>query len=146
VGASTTRSVKQRLDDEDWVYIWVAGIYSGLRGEQQRLCALIVIGVTSQGEKRLLAIDDGVRESIQSWREVLLPFKARGLSAQTVAIGDGALGFWGAWRKSIPRPVTSAVGCTRPAMCSMPCQRVSSTRRNRRCARSGRQRLKPTLT
>lgn len=93
---------QQRLDDEDWVYIWVDGIYSGLRAEQQRLCALVVIGVTSQGEKRLLAIDDGVRESTQSWREVLLPLKARGLSAPTVAIGDGALGFWGALEEIYP--------------------------------------------
>jgi len=71
----------------------VDGIYSDLRAEQQRLCTLVVIEVTSQGEERLLAIDDRVRESIQSWREVLLPLKARGLSAPTVAIGDGALGF-----------------------------------------------------
>ena len=93
---------QQRLDDEDWVYIWVDGIYSGLRAEQQRLCALVVLGVTSQGEKRLLAIDDGVRESTQSWREVLLPLKARGLSAPTVAIGDGAMGFWGALEEIYP--------------------------------------------
>ena len=93
---------QQRLDDEDWVYIWVDGIYSGLRADHQRLCALVVLGVTSQGEKRLLAIDDGVRESTQSWREVLLPLKARGLSAPTVAIGDGAMGFWGALEEIYP--------------------------------------------
>lgn len=140
---------QQRLDDEDWVYIWVDGIYSGLRAEQQRLCALVVIGVTSQGEKRLLAIDDGVRESTQSWREVRLPLKARGLSAPTVAIGDGALGPWGSgarWKKSIPRPVNSAVGYIKPGMSSMPCRRAYSPRQNRPCTRSGRQRPKPTLT
>ena len=73
------------------MYIWVDGIDSGLRADDQRLCALVVIGVTSQGEKQLLAIEDGVRESTQSWREVLLPLKARGMKAPTVAIGDGAL-------------------------------------------------------
>ncbi len=87
---------QQRLDKEEWVYIWVDGIYSGLRAEQQRLCALVVIGVTSTGEKQLLAIEDGVRESTQSWREVLLQLKARGMKAPRVAVGDGALGFWGA--------------------------------------------------
>ena len=93
---------QHRLDDDEWVDIWVDGIYSGLRADHQRLCALVVLGVTSQGEKRLLAIDDGVRESTQSWREVLLPLKARGLSAPTVAIGDGAMGFWGALEEIYP--------------------------------------------
>jgi len=93
---------QQCLDKENWVYIWVDGIYSGLRADHQRLCALVVIGVTSQGEKQLLAIKDGVRESTQSWREVLLQLKARGLSAPAVGIGDGALGFWGALEEIYP--------------------------------------------
>ncbi|GJL56390.1 MAG: hypothetical protein NPIRA02_35220 [Nitrospirales bacterium] len=91
-----------QLDEEDWVYIWSDGIYSGLRGERPRLCALVVIGVTSKGEKQLLAIDDGVRESTQSWREVLLYLKARGRNAPALAIGDGALGFWGALEEIYP--------------------------------------------
>ena len=62
----------------------------------------MVIGGTSQGEKQLLAIEDGVRESIQSWREVLLHLKARGLNAPTLAIGDGVLGFWGALEEISP--------------------------------------------
>jgi len=93
---------QHRLDEEDWVYIWVDGIYSGLRADQHRLCALVVIGVTSTGAKQLLAIEDGVRESTQSWREVLLQLKARGLNAPTLAIGDGALGFWGALEEIYP--------------------------------------------
>ncbi len=93
---------QQRLDKEEWVYLWVDGIYSGLRAEQQRLCALVVIGVTSTGEKQLVAIEDGVRESTQSWREVLLQLKARGMKAPRVAIGDGALGFWGALEEIYP--------------------------------------------
>lgn len=93
---------QQRLDEETWVYVWVDGIYSGLRADDQRLCALGVIGVTSQGEKQLLAIEDGVRESTQSWREVLLQLKARGMKAPTVVIGDGALGFWGALEEVYP--------------------------------------------
>ena len=94
---------QQPLDEDQWVYIWVDGIYSGLRAEQQRLCALVVIGVNARGEKQLLAIEDGVRESTQSWREVLLHLKARGLNAPTLAIGDGAMGFWGALEEIYPR-------------------------------------------
>jgi len=93
---------QRRLDDEQWVYIWVDGIYSGLRAENQRLCALVVIGVNAQGEKQLLAIEDGVRESTQSWREVLLNLQARGLNAPALAIGDGAMGFWGALEEIYP--------------------------------------------
>jgi transposase-like protein len=63
---------QRRLDADQWVYIWVDGIYSGLRAERQRLCALVVIGMNADGEKHLLAMEDGIRESTQSWREVLL--------------------------------------------------------------------------
>lgn len=92
----------RRLDGEEWVYLWVDGIYSGLRAENQRLCALVVIGVNGQGEKQLLAIEDGMRESTQSWREVLRNLKARGLKAPALAIGDGAMGFWGALEELYP--------------------------------------------
>lgn len=93
---------QQLLDEEQWVYIWVDGIYSGLRADEHRLCALVVIGVNSQGEKRLLAIEDGVRESTQSWRELVLHLKARGMNAPVLAIGDGAMGFWGALEELYP--------------------------------------------
>ncbi|MDH5701067.1 MAG: IS256 family transposase [Nitrospirota bacterium] len=93
---------QRRIDDEQWVDIWVDGIYSGLRAEHQRLCALVVIGVNSQGDKQFLAIEDGVRESTQSWRELLLNLKARGLSTPALAIGDGAMGFWGALEEIYP--------------------------------------------
>jgi len=88
---------RRRLETERWVYIWADGIYSGLRAQRQKLCALVVIGVNAQGEKHFLALEDGVRESVQSWREVLLDLKGRGLTvAPRLAVGDGALGFWGA--------------------------------------------------
>ena len=90
------------LTKEQWVYLWVDGIYSGLRGEDGKLCALVVIGVNSQGQKKLLAIEDGVRESKQSWREVLLDLKQRGLKSFKLAIGDGALGFWSALDEVYP--------------------------------------------
>ena len=87
---------KSRLDQARWVYVWADGVYSGLRAEQTKLCALVVIGVNDRGEKRLLAIEDGVRESTQSWREGLLQLKARGMNVPRLAIGDGAMGFWAA--------------------------------------------------
>ena len=94
---------RRRLDKDRWVYWWVDGIYSGLRAEGQRLCVLVVVGVNERGEKRFLAIEDGVRESKQSWREVLLNLKARGLSgASQLAVGDGALGFWAALDEIFP--------------------------------------------
>jgi len=86
----------QRLDQDRWVYLWADGIYSGLRAEDVKLCALVIIGVNERGEKRLLAIEDGVRESTQSWREVLLDLKTRGMNAPKLAMGDGAMGFWAA--------------------------------------------------
>lgn len=59
------------LDKDRWVYVWADGVYSGLRGQQMKLCILVVIGVNGRGEKHFLTIEDGMRESMQSWREVL---------------------------------------------------------------------------
>ncbi len=92
----------RRLDKDQWVYIWADGIYSGLRAERQRLCALVIVGVNERGEKHFLAIEDGIRESTQSWREVLLDLKSRGLNAPELAIGDGAMGFWAALEEVLP--------------------------------------------
>jgi transposase-like protein len=94
---------KQRLDQDSWVYVWADGIYSRLRGDTNKLCVLVVIGVNDRGEKHFLAIEDGVRESKQSWREVLLSLKHRGLQTPPkLAVGDGALGFWAALSEVFP--------------------------------------------
>lgn len=85
-----------RLDRDRWVYLWADGIYSGLRAEDAKLCALVIIGVNDRGQKHFLAIEDGIRESTQSWREVLLGLKARGMNPPKLAVGDGAMGFWAA--------------------------------------------------
>ncbi len=92
----------RRLDKDRWAYIWADGIYSGLRAERQRLCALVIVGVNDRGEKHFLAIEDGIRESTQSWREVLLGLKSRGLNVPELAIGDGAVGFWAALEDVFP--------------------------------------------
>lgn len=93
---NTRRGVGQSWIKDQWVYLWADGIYSGLRAEDAKLCALVIIGVNERGQKRFLAIEDGVRESTQSWREVLLSLKARGMNTPKLAVGDGAMGFWAA--------------------------------------------------
>lgn len=93
---------ERRLDRDGWVYIWADGVYSGLRAEQTKLCALVIIGVNERGEKHFLAIEDGVRESTQSWREVILNLKSRGMNMPKLAIGDGAMGFWAALDEVLP--------------------------------------------
>jgi len=112
----------RRLDADQWVYIWVDGIYSGLRAETQRLCALVVIGMNAHGEKHLLALEDGIRESTQSWREVLLTLKARGLTAPALAIGDGAMGLWGALEEIFPSTQQQRCWChkTRNVLNALP--------------------------
>jgi len=94
---------RSRLDADRWVYLWADGIYSGLRGENAKLCALVIIGVNERGEKRFLAIEDGVRESSQSWKEVLLGLKHRGMNTPKLAVGDGAMGFWAALDEVFPK-------------------------------------------
>jgi transposase-like protein len=92
------------LGKDRWVYLWADGIYSGLRSENQKLCALVVNGVNERGEKHFLAIEDGMRESTQSWREVLLGLKRRGLEVPPkLAVGDGCLGFWSALDEVFPQ-------------------------------------------
>lgn len=88
---------RRDLSQDRFVYVWADGIYSTLRGEDDRLCLLVIIGVNEQGEKRLLALSDGYRESKVSWLSVLQDLQRRGLQdAPKLATGDGALGFWAA--------------------------------------------------
>jgi putative transposase len=94
---------RRDLSGEHSVYVWADGIHSTLRGEDDRLCLLVLIGVNEQGEKRLLALSDGYRESKASWLSVLQDLPARGLNtAPALAIGDGALGFWAAQAEAWP--------------------------------------------
>ena len=88
------------LSTQRYVYIWADGVYFNIRGEDARQCILVVVGVTERGDKEFLAIEDGYRESEQSWTEVLVDLKGRGMSPAKLAIGDGALGFWKALQKT----------------------------------------------
>ena len=93
---------KRRLEDRDYVYIWTDGIHVNVRLEEDRLCLLVMIGARPDGTKELIAIEDGYRESTESWLDLLRDLKARGMQAPVVAIGDGALGFWAALREVWP--------------------------------------------
>lgn len=95
--------MKRSLAAKPYVYLFVDGIYPRIRlGEGAKPCLLVIIGVTADGVKEPVAIQDGERESTQSWRELLVDLKSRGLTAAKLAIGDGALGFWGALAEQFP--------------------------------------------
>ena len=114
LSANTVSRLKKQWEDEhaDWqkrdlsepryVYWWVDGVYSNVRMDD-RLCLLVIIGVTEQGRKELVAVEDGRRESEASWTELLTGLRERGLTnAPKLAIGDGAMGFWSALSKVYP--------------------------------------------
>jgi putative transposase len=94
---------KRSLADKHYVYLWVDGVHFNIRLEEDRQCILVLMGATAEGKKELIAIADGYRESEQSWMELLLDVKSRGLSIDPkLATGDGALGFWKALPKVFP--------------------------------------------
>jgi putative transposase len=93
---------RRDLMDRDYVYLWADGIHFTIRLEDERLCALVLIGVRPDGSKEVVALEDGYRESAESWRAVLRDLKRRGMRAPVLAIGDGALGFWAAVREVWP--------------------------------------------
>ena len=95
--------INRDLSDVDYVYIWVDGVHLNVRlGEKDRLCLLVMIGARPDGEKELVAVSSGYRESTESWAELLRDLKRRGMQAPIVAVGDGALGFWAALRDVWP--------------------------------------------
>ena len=93
---------KRSLADTDYVYMWVDGIHLKVRLSQDKVCLLVMIGVRADGSKELIALDDGHRESTESWADLLRDCKRRGMVAPVLAIGDGALGFWAAVRDVFP--------------------------------------------
>jgi transposase-like protein len=93
------------LKDVDYVYLFADGIHFNVRLEEARLCALVMVGVRRDGTKELVSITDGHRESTESWADVLRGLKRRGMTAPVLAVGDGALGFWGALAEVFPDTV-----------------------------------------
>ncbi|WP_433662310.1 IS256 family transposase [Nocardia sp. CA-128927] len=90
------------LSGTDYVYLWVDGIHTKVRLEQEKLCLLVMIGVRADGRKELVALADGYRESTESWADLLRGCRRRGMAAPVLAVGDGALGFWKALRDVFP--------------------------------------------
>ena len=94
---------KRDLSARRYVYIWADGVYLQTRMEPQAECMLVIIGATPEGKKELLGFQTGQRESAQSWKELLVDLKKRGLIvAPDIAVGDGALGFWKALDEAFP--------------------------------------------
>ncbi|WP_231862565.1 IS256 family transposase [Mycobacterium canetti] len=91
------------LSGVDYVYVWADGIDVNVRLVETKLCLLVLIGVRADGRKELIALDDGYREASESWADLLRNAKRCGMRAPVLAIGDGALGFWGALREVFPQ-------------------------------------------
>ncbi len=127
------------LSSKRYVYFWIDGMYFNVRMDEAKQCILVIIGVTEEGVKEFVAIEDGYRESEQSWLMTLRDLKQRGLEiGPELAVGDGALGFW----KALPKvygqtPAARGAGSTRPKTCSTTCPRASSPRPNLLCSRYG---------
>ncbi len=85
---------KRSLEGKEYLYVWADGVYCNARLDHEKLCLLVIIGVTPDGKKELLAVHQGIRESEESWTEILVDLKVRGLTkAPKLAVCDGALGF-----------------------------------------------------
>ena len=101
--ADYARWQRRDLSARRYVYVWADGVYLQARMEPQAECMLVLIGATPEGKKELVGFQVGLRESTQSWRELLVDLKARGLAiAPELATGDGALGFWKALEEVSP--------------------------------------------
>jgi transposase-like protein len=94
VGSTSAKARQKRdLSAKRYVYVWAGGIYLQARLEDEKQCILVLIGATLEGRKELIGFTDGVRESAQDWRDLLLDLKRRGLDVRPeLAIVDGALG------------------------------------------------------
>jgi len=140
--ADYARWQRRDLSARRYVYVWADGVYLQARMEPQAECMLVLIGATPEGKKELLGFQVGVRESTQSWRELLVDLKARGLTiAPELATGDGALGFWKALDAVSPttRHQRCTVHKTANVLDKMP---KSVQQPNPTCARFGR---RPTV-
>jgi putative transposase len=94
---------RRSLEGQRYVYVWADGVYFNIWLEEDRQCILVLMGATPQGGKELIAVADGYRQSEQSWRQLVLDCKQRGLVVEPkLATGDGALGFWKALRQVYP--------------------------------------------
>lgn len=96
---------KRSLADRDYVYVWADGVHFHVRLDDERVAVLVLLGARLDGTKEIIAIDDGYRESKESWLALLRDLRDRGMQAPVVAVGEGALGFWGALSEVFPTTV-----------------------------------------
>ena len=137
---------KRRLEDRDYVYVWAGGVHFNVRLEDARLCTLVLIGARADGQKELIAVEDGYRESAESWKLVLWDSKRRGMQAPVLAVGDGARASRRRCGRCGLRRASSAIGATRLSMSSTSCPSACKAARSGHCneiyvcgdARSGR--------
>jgi putative transposase len=94
---------KRSLRGKDFVYLWADGVYFRVRLGEDRIACLVIIGVLADGTKEVVALEEGYRESQESWASLLRDLKRRGMTAPMLAIGDGNLGFWAALRDVYPQ-------------------------------------------
>ena len=130
------------LSGVDYVYLWADGIHVNIRLEEHKLCLLVMIGVRADGRKELVALADGYRESVESWADLLRDAARRGMRAPVLAVGDGALGFWGALREVFPHARAQRCWFHKIAnvLGALPTARIRE--RRRRSRRSGTPRTK----
>ena len=117
------------LSSVDYVYLWADGIHVNVRLEEAKLCLLVLIGVRADGRKELIALADGYREATESWADLLRDAKRRGMRAPVLAVGDGALGFWGALREVFPDTQRAALLVSQDRECSCRAAEVGASRR-----------------
>ena len=99
--------IQRDLSETRYVYWWADGIYFNVRLDDERQCILVIIGAKADGTKELIAVEDGFRESKESWQSILRELKRRGLIlGPELAVGDGALGFWAAMAEEFPNTKT----------------------------------------
>jgi len=109
------------LSRREYVYVWVDGVHFNIRLEDDRLCTLVLIGARAVGEKELLAVEDGYRESAESWKALLRDLKRRGMPAPALAVGDGALALEGRSARGLARDSRAGL------LVSQACQRARQT-------------------
>ena len=129
---------KRDLSAKRYVYCWADGIHLEARLEEQVQCILVIIGATPEGKKELVGFTDGMRESSQSWRDLLLDLKRRGLTtAPQIAVADGALGFWKALGEVWPTTREQRCWVHKTANILNKSRRAYTPRPSVRCRRSG---------
>jgi transposase-like protein len=106
--------------------VWVDGVHFNIRLEDDRLCTLVMIGVRPDGTKELITVEDGYRESAESWKTVFRDLKRRGMRAPVVAVGDGALGSGRRYATCGRRRASSGTGSTSSATSSTSSRNASS--------------------